>query len=374
MHILIVKPFERHSKLDLFNNIVESPSDSKLDLISVKAENIVQSVPHTSDLCHLFNIHVKSPSQILRKIRQGCGMFRDATLHKVKPNATLGMIVPNTADQVLNKTASWFCMEPIIGPVVFFFHSGQDFTKESWASLMSTLTPHLDFLHVAGMNFCPDYIHQLSIQSPIISSQIKLLPYQPATSRVFQQFYQDYEKHSKVNNLETNGLLRCLTQTKNLLMITLCSASDPIEGMVTSSKQQVVSQMKLLDEFTILNLDLCMRLFKFPQEHVFVHIIDVPSRLDMWIHLDLQTKITLVKFGLQLQWYEIDLRQEPTYIKFHKLCGQCKQGGCKLKCQCAQVYYCNQECQRRDWTTHKEACLAQPNANRDAQKETTCVD
>eukprot|EP01084_Bolivina_argentea_P128465 227079_1 len=43
------------------------------------------------------------------------------------------------------------------------------------------------------------------------------------------------------------------------------------------------------------------------------------------------------------------------------VCGKCGQLGAKSRCsRCKFTYYCNQDCQRKDWKLHKKICKAKP--------------
>ena len=39
-------------------------------------------------------------------------------------------------------------------------------------------------------------------------------------------------------------------------------------------------------------------------------------------------------------------------------CEECGNGGACQRCPCREAFYCNAECQRKDWPTHKEHCVA----------------
>jgi len=39
-----------------------------------------------------------------------------------------------------------------------------------------------------------------------------------------------------------------------------------------------------------------------------------------------------------------------------KLCANCSEPGCSLRCPCKQVQYCGKECQKADWPKHKGVC------------------
>lgn len=53
-----------------------------------------------------------------------------------------------------------------------------------------------------------------------------------------------------------------------------------------------------------------------------------------------------------------------------KWCGKCGGAGSLYKCECKQIFYCGQNCQRGHWNTHKNECsFALSDKVRRAEKE-----
>jgi len=49
--------------------------------------------------------------------------------------------------------------------------------------------------------------------------------------------------------------------------------------------------------------------------------------------------------------------EEPADNSFSSICGNCKKGGCTMRCQrCLTTYYCSKNCQVTHWPAHKQTC------------------
>lgn len=338
MRVLVVLPFEK---------------DCDLDLLEVKENTVVQSFPHTFDLCYLLNLNLKANKprgpEILNHVRSRIKGLAHAECQPMKTEPAIEMVLNKQLGQCLNKTVSWLCQEPILGPVVLYLTSGRSMTETKWQEWVDMRIPYSDFLHLALLQFSPCYVQQVLVEQAVVTTSIKDLPCGAVTQYVLKLLLQ----WVKVGRLELEDALTPLKGTTNHCVRHILLQD---QDQSVCEKFHVFAQGKLLSEFPVLGQHLKHRLTESPETHCFIQVVLAPFGDNVYVRFNVDTHIVLVNYNRQFQWYEVALDQESHSAINHKLCGQCFAGPCKLKCQCKQVYYCNQVCQAKHWNTHKVTC------------------
>lgn len=326
------------------------PYDKSSDQIPLTAQPIA-SLPETPDLTFILNLDIdRHPSasplemQLMHRLPNQLGS--DTLIKKI--NAKIMLITPapeslTPQQMMINPTVSWLLNTVVYGPAVYYSATGQDLTEQDWLDLQTPRTTYTAWIQNAMERFSHTLIRQLMTQHPILATTIDELPHVEFRTGldVVLMYCQDI--------LET---LRDLPETPDrhaYIQAFMCANPANPGQYVEDCRLSHVLIDKITARFSpILGQALMRTLSQQSKDYVWAHVIDQVSALHMFIKLDLQNHIVLVNFhGLQ-QWYQVNLLQDPWYIRRQRLCAHCHRPGATLKCSCNAVYYCNQQCMYSD--------------------------